>query len=130
VVGVPNPASQAEDLIGEADGGADVGECLRERDDEREDRGDADERGGEEALACDVGGGGEHGGLGVGGLLAEEVCLCEEAGGFEVFERFVGGGEDFGGGFGDEGGGCFLWFPDDVDIFGVFEGVLEFSFDA
>ncbi len=31
---------------------------------------------------------------------------------------------------GDEGGGFLFWFPDDVDVFGVFVGVLEFAFDA
>ncbi len=42
----------------------------------------------------------------------------------------MGGFEDFGGCFGDEGRWVFTWFPDDIHFFGVFPGVLEFAFDA
>ncbi len=48
----------------------------------------------------------------------------------EVFEGFVDAAEDFVGSLGDEGAWFFFWFPDDVDVFGVFVGVLEFAFDA
>ncbi len=63
-------------------------------------------------------------------LVAEEVFWGEHALGLEVFEGFFGGFEDFGGRLGDEGGGVFGGFPDDIDLFGVFPGVLEFAFYA
>ena len=63
-------------------------------------------------------------------LAAEEGVGLEVAFLVEEGEGFVDGAEDFVGGLGDEGGGFFFGFPDDVDVFGVFVGVLEFAFDA
>ncbi len=48
----------------------------------------------------------------------------------EIRKCLVDGAENFVGGLGDEGAGVFFGFPDDVDVFGVFVGVLEFAFDA
>jgi hypothetical protein len=72
-----------------------------------------------------------HGGLNdVMTLRAEEGVGLEVAFLVEVVEGFVDAAEDFVGGLGDEGGGFFFGFPDDVDFFGVFVGVLEFAFYA
>ena len=48
----------------------------------------------------------------------------------KVLEGLFDTGEDFRGGFGDEDGGVDFGFPDDEDLAGGFEGVLEFAFDA
>ncbi len=48
----------------------------------------------------------------------------------EVFEGFVDAAEDFVGRLRHKRRRFFFGFPDDVDVFGVFVGVLEFAFDA
>ncbi len=62
--------------------------------------------------------------------IPEQIALREHAAFFKVGERFIDAGEDLRRGFGDEGRGVFLRFPDDVDLFGVLEGVLQFALDA
>src|SRR5215831_21412077 len=62
--------------------------------------------------------------------VSEQVLRPEHPAALEVRERGVHCREDLGGCLGDERARALLGLPDNVDLFGPLEGVLEFTFDT